>query len=51
MKIGDTVRLKSGSSTMSVDAFGRNGRVICVWFDGRERLHRATFAAAVLEVV
>ena len=50
IQIGDTVRLRSGSTTMSVDAFGRDGRVRCVWFDGHDKVHRATFAAAALEV-
>ena len=50
MKIGDTVRLKSGSTTMSVDAFGKGNRVVCVWFDAREKVHKASFAKAALEV-
>ena len=50
MKIGDTVKLKSGSTWMCVDAFGKGDRVVCVWFDARDKLHRASFAKAALIV-
>ena len=51
MKIGDTVRLKSGGTTMSVDAFGKGDRVVCVWFEHRgDKVHRASFAKAALVV-
>ena len=50
MTIGDTVRLRSGSTAMSVEAFRRDGRVICVWFDARDRVHRAAVPPATLDV-
>ena len=48
MQIGDIVMLKSGSSEMTVARLGRNGRVVCVWIDRREKVHRHSFPAAAL---
>ena len=48
MKIGDSVYLRSGSTEMTVEGFRDNGRVVCVWFDPRHRLHRSAFPQEAL---
>lgn len=51
MKIGETVVLKSGSTTMTVESFRRDSRVVCVWFDHRDKVHRNAFPSAALKVI
>jgi uncharacterized protein YodC (DUF2158 family) len=50
--VGDTVRLKSGSPIMTVEAVdhheGKN-MVHCVWFDDKKQLQRQTFPMAIVE--
>jgi uncharacterized protein YodC (DUF2158 family) len=48
-KIGDNVELKSSSKWMSVAAYRRNGNVLRVWFDDKDKAHRAVFPEAALE--
>ena len=49
-KVGDTVRLKSGSPVMTIsEADRRNqGSWVCVWFDGSKQTY-GSFPAATLE--
>jgi uncharacterized protein YodC (DUF2158 family) len=47
-KIGDNVELKSSGKWMSVAAYRRNGNVLCVWFDDKDKAHRAVFPQAAL---
>jgi uncharacterized protein YodC (DUF2158 family) len=49
MKIGDTVRLKSGGPLMTVSELLDNARVICTWFDNNE-LKTATFPDDSVEI-
>ena len=51
IKIGDTVQLKSGGTTMSVAQFKDDGDVLCVWFDARDKIHRGRFPIAILHVI
>jgi uncharacterized protein YodC (DUF2158 family) len=49
LKIGDTVRLKSGSPVMTVNALDNMGMGLeCVWFDGTKRCN-AYFHESTLE--
>ena len=48
MQIGDIVVLKSGSSEMTVARLDETGRVVCVWFDRRQTVHRHAFPAEAL---
>ena len=54
IKIGDTVRLKSGGPVMTVENVGNDmsGKmtVWCVWFEGTKAIHGA-FAMAAVESV
>lgn len=49
-KVGDTVRLKSGGSLMTVEGFNDEAKefVICVWFEGK-KAQREVFNKAVLK--
>jgi uncharacterized protein YodC (DUF2158 family) len=47
-KIGDTVVLKSGSPTMTVEVV-KDSRILCVWFDGTKKLEGG-FVAEMLEI-
>lgn len=33
---GDTVKLKSGGPTMTVEGESQFGGIVCTWFDGNE---------------
>ena len=50
--VGDTVRLKSGGPTMTVEAVDHHegvNTVHCVWFDDKKQLQRQTFPMAIVE--
>jgi uncharacterized protein YodC (DUF2158 family) len=50
--VGDTVRLKSGGPTMTVEAVDHHegvNMVHCVWFDDKKQLQRQTFLMDVVE--
>lgn len=55
-KVGDKVRLKSGSPVMAIETIGdgTNPTIYCVWFDRPSQLelwtgpHRASFNAGAL---
>ena len=48
-KVGDTVRLKSGGSLMTVESFNDEAQkfVVCVWFE-EKKAQREVFNEAVL---
>jgi uncharacterized protein YodC (DUF2158 family) len=48
MKVGDTVRLKSGGPLMTVEIL-EEGTAHCVWFNGTTAI-RGGFPVAALEV-
>jgi uncharacterized protein YodC (DUF2158 family) len=54
LKIGDVVRLKSGSPFMTVVAFGKDGqsnaRVTCTWFDKDQHEQTGIFPIDAVEV-
>ncbi len=49
-KVGDTVRLKSGGSLMTVEGFNDDAQefAVCVWFEGK-KAQREVFNKAVLQ--
>lgn len=47
-KVGDTVTLKSGSPTMTVEQIN-GGRVFVQWFDGKNELKHGDFPADSLQ--
>lgn len=49
-KVGDTVRLKSGGSLMTVEGFNDDAKefAICVWFEAK-KAQREVFNKAVLK--
>jgi uncharacterized protein YodC (DUF2158 family) len=47
-KVGEKVRLKSGSPDMTVESVGTE-EVLCVWFEGAKQ-QRGTFVLETLEV-
>ena len=49
MKVGDTVRLKSGGPLMTVSVLLENARTVCNWFDNNE-LKTATFSDDSIEI-
>jgi uncharacterized protein YodC (DUF2158 family) len=53
-KVGDTVRLKSGSPLMTVidvqSADASEPSVACAWFSGEEAAHKGEFPGAALEM-
>jgi uncharacterized protein YodC (DUF2158 family) len=48
IKVGDSLRLNSGSNKMSITAVRRDGIVICMWFDERQTVRRAASPPAAL---
>jgi uncharacterized protein YodC (DUF2158 family) len=48
IKVGDTVRLRSGGPIMTVEALDVDEQVICTWFEGTKKKHDR-FALATLE--
>ena len=54
-KIGDTVKLKSGGPTMTIDsntqAFAGVDKVYCTWFDASKKHNKQSFSVAALEAV
>jgi uncharacterized protein YodC (DUF2158 family) len=49
LKIGDVVVLKSGSDEMTIESIRKDGRVVCVYTDRRDRFWRRALAPHVLE--
>lgn len=49
LKVGDTVRLKSGGPLMTVSEVDSDGYVTCEWFDDKHVPQRRGFLAATLE--
>ena len=47
LKVGDTVRLKSSLTKMTVDTIEGN-MIYCVWLDDRAHLQRAIFPEYML---
>ncbi len=45
--IGDTVQLKSGGPVMTVESFGDDNYVRCVWFE-KTQVQRGGFPSATL---
>jgi uncharacterized protein YodC (DUF2158 family) len=48
-KIGDNVRLNSGSGLMCVTDIHSDGSIRCVWYGKNDQIQRATFPEAALE--
>ena len=49
MQIGEIVVLKSGSAQMTLESVRADERVVCVWFDRRQKICKSAFPAAVLK--
>ena len=49
MKVGDTVRLKSGGPLMTVSSLLESNEIMCTWFNGDE-LKSAAFPIDTVEV-
>jgi uncharacterized protein YodC (DUF2158 family) len=49
LKVGNTVRLKSGGHYMSVTAVCQDGSIRCAWFGSNQKTQRAAFPEAALE--
>ncbi len=50
LKVGDTVRLKSGGPIMTIDALDAHEQVICTWFEGKgAKKKQDRFPIATLE--
>lgn len=49
INVGDTVRLKSGGPLMTVLKEDSQGRYVCQWFVGGEKLEQGIFAAESLQ--
>lgn len=52
IKVGDTVRLKSGGPVMVVHAWGggTTGAFVCTWFDGSKRVKAAFQPRSLIKV-
>ena len=48
IKVGDTVKLKSGGPNMNVQSIDEKGRAVCSWFVDGEA-HREVFRLESLE--
>ena len=51
VKVGDTVQLRSGGPSMTVNGHLRTGMLSCSWFGVHSELCNGTFAPAALKVV
>ena len=51
VNLGEIVMLKSGSVHMTVESLRKDGRVVCVWFDRRQKICRGAFPSAALKAV
>ena len=49
MKVGDTVRLKSGSSLMTIESI-EGDQVFCVWSNNKNEIERKKFIKDTLEL-
>lgn len=47
--VGDVVRLKSGGPKMTVVESDKQDGLLCQWFDRNGKLHKDTFAVAMLD--